>query len=1503
MIDISLPPRSNIKQALALVRGKEVYEQNLRQYLPDNSDIIDGIPRQVRPILPGRYYNIVNNEQIATYGSFTIERTQTISYKGWYYHTLVIGTPERILVSNFTSPPTYQGFEIAAFYDIGTNPDGLRFYLGNDVATNNYLDVTTPQNIFAPDTWYYIEVDYDGSSTANGVTLKVNGVVQTKVVENDNLSASIVNNSGIRVGRRFYEDKVAIVSQWELAIDGTLQVRCNCEEGRGLRSFDCSGNGNHASINLNGSTEDDFYKTTNDIPSRANEVGYNRGLFFDGASRVDIPASADLAGIADVKIEIDFLSTGGTARQDVAGYLHSDNDEGFYLRSESNQLVNRFGTDGGSILGITLVGHTAGNYFTTTSVWRGTGASLYSLTTNVGSNSDAHTRNLDLGNDIFSVGCLSNYRLGTFVNYMTGFITKVRIVELDGSGNEAREFVNLDIANARNGVVRNIGTDSIGDGTWVGNEAYVDIPIDESNPTQDVFGNTLPDEYIGQVRYDAQIKGFYSYVNDGANGMKAESSLVETLAPSDTWELEFVGKSDNLAAAVLASLDQVSPYTGFLVDFRVGGEIQVLLVSEWNVNTIAATWDISAYDLSQLNHYVITYDASGLASGLNLTVNGSDLGSPSVVTQDTLGANSYSNNRTWLIGQRGSPSVPYEELQLAYLTFKVNGVVEIDLDINEGGNGLNLLDKSVNAGHFLIDLNGEADGTQWVSSESGRPTLITEGFNKAAYFDLESFLRIDTNAAFETDDFTLELKFNLASFTNVARFYYHLWSNESTARHGWVFYHDGTQFRVITAIDVTTIEINNLWVHDIVLGTTYTVSITKSGTSLSWNISNDQGDSSVSSTTVTSTIFYGGAANIPGIGIGTQYDEDIANDWNRTQLVHGNIHYLRVTCNSNEVILLDFFNGNDVTVPNIGANAPANTDAIWDGDTGYAAKYTYIPAKNRFTDIVDLPLKTIGSPTFKGGNQLDRNYADAPDLAMAGIAVNEDISYDTIASNISRFYREKSDKQIVEGLLAYSDFVEPVGSGAYSFTGVEYLEGSAIGIEHTDTIKISFWFKSDESTNNGSCFSDYDQASSTREGYAIYWFSPASLNYTGRMAFQIIENLALGYRITTVCNSVVVDGNWHFIEIEYDGSGNASGVSFTIDGIADTVEIVVDTLNGGTTVSGNPYRYGLMLNGGAALPGDCLMSDLKMIKNGSTVLHVPSEEENGLIGYDVSGNNNHGILTLGGSPLSGFHVPFTEPQIIHNLKYGYKKAFHIGSDNPYIKFPSDVSEFRVNNWKLRVGFVYYDDAAERGLGQIEGTNDGAWQGIMVKTTTGGAAGNVRLGVYGTFFNLFVAGNLSPNVAYVLEVTNAANLGLDAYIYSNGVLVASNTSITYKSPAWAGTNERSNLIGASQSINGATPGIGGYGQIMLWEFYETDADGVVIAELWKTDFNNSDETTVISEAANQPSNFIGTEQVTGVVEYAKVPASLNNPGFDVNGEAISNQAQVDKYSSINNYLVK
>jgi hypothetical protein len=91
----------------------------------------------------------------------------------------------------------YQGWELGL--NFGINPV---FYLINSYVGNNYLQVTGNSFSINPGNLYYVVVTYDGSRTASGVKIYVNGSVSNSYVDNDSLSASTANGLPVRFAAR-----------------------------------------------------------------------------------------------------------------------------------------------------------------------------------------------------------------------------------------------------------------------------------------------------------------------------------------------------------------------------------------------------------------------------------------------------------------------------------------------------------------------------------------------------------------------------------------------------------------------------------------------------------------------------------------------------------------------------------------------------------------------------------------------------------------------------------------------------------------------------------------------------------------------------------------------------------------------------------------------------------------------------------------------------------------------------------------------------------------------------------------------------------------------------------------------------------------------------------------------------------------------------------------------------------------------------------------------------
>ena len=115
---------------------------------------------------------------------------------------------------------------------------------------------------------------------------------------------------------------------------------------------------------------------------------------------------------------------------------------------------------------------------------------------------------------------------------------------------------------------------------------------------------------------------------------------------------------------------------------------------------------------------------------------------------------------------------------------------------------------------------------------------------------------------------------------------------------------------------------------------------------------------------------------------------------------------------------------------------------------------------------VKYPYNVGGDKTFvpqgrKTENTFNRNPFDAPALVAAGIPNTENISYEDITSDKSRFYDNAEENRVIS-LLTYSDFVEP-------FAGSVFQGDNNISFTHPDLsgITIISWVGTATPTKSG----------------------------------------------------------------------------------------------------------------------------------------------------------------------------------------------------------------------------------------------------------------------------------------------------------------------------------------------------------------------------------------------------------------------------------------------------
>jgi sugar lactone lactonase YvrE len=129
--------------------------------------------------------------------------------------------------------------------------------------------------------------------------------------------------------------------------------------------------------------------------------------------------------------------------------------------------------------------------------------------------------------------------------------------------------------------------------------------------------------------------------------------------------------------------------------------------------------------------------------------------------------------------------------------------------------------------------------------------------------------------------------------------------------------------------------------------------------------------------------------------------------------------------------------------------------------------------------------------------------------------------------------------------------------------------GNVLGFERTDAFTLEAWVKTTSPTS--STIMGKMNNASPYKGYGMIMYTD------GRIFFQLINTYstnALEVRGTTSVN----DGTWHHVAVTYDGSSDDSGVKIYIDGVADATTTQYDSLSASITNTNN-FRIGAKDNG------------------------------------------------------------------------------------------------------------------------------------------------------------------------------------------------------------------------------------------------------------------------------------------------------------------------------------
>jgi len=151
----------------------------------NNGTLINGVVCNGRDMVFDGVNDYVNIGNVLNF-----ERTQQFTLNAWI---------------NPTDLAVYRAFiakmEVARGYYASVESLGEMVFIFRS-STGNRIFVKTINSVITPNTWSNCVITYDGSSSANGVNLYVNGVLITKIITENTLTDTTINNANLQISSR-----------------------------------------------------------------------------------------------------------------------------------------------------------------------------------------------------------------------------------------------------------------------------------------------------------------------------------------------------------------------------------------------------------------------------------------------------------------------------------------------------------------------------------------------------------------------------------------------------------------------------------------------------------------------------------------------------------------------------------------------------------------------------------------------------------------------------------------------------------------------------------------------------------------------------------------------------------------------------------------------------------------------------------------------------------------------------------------------------------------------------------------------------------------------------------------------------------------------------------------------------------------------------------------------------------------------------------------------------
>jgi len=190
-LGLDIPAQSNIVFSLSSDNVKNVPAPNTLR-IPQNNTIIPTLENGC-VIQSGSFYFDGVNDYIDCGNVLNFERTDSFSVSTWV--NLDVTTGNGFIIAKEDSTSASRGWGIAS------SNGQISLILRNNQATLNrlFIYLTTPLQV---SNWYHVTVTYNGSSSASGVKIYVNGVSESLTTLTDNLSGTIQNSVPLFIGAR-----------------------------------------------------------------------------------------------------------------------------------------------------------------------------------------------------------------------------------------------------------------------------------------------------------------------------------------------------------------------------------------------------------------------------------------------------------------------------------------------------------------------------------------------------------------------------------------------------------------------------------------------------------------------------------------------------------------------------------------------------------------------------------------------------------------------------------------------------------------------------------------------------------------------------------------------------------------------------------------------------------------------------------------------------------------------------------------------------------------------------------------------------------------------------------------------------------------------------------------------------------------------------------------------------------------------------------------------------